>query len=108
MALSTFLTGLLQCLLKLLNFLGELRKVLVYRITFILSAFLSIAEIGFLLSVLLKPTTITSVVRGIHAPMLLAQVAVLLKVAIELVPGCFFPFSLLLEDFSEDSDSPFS
>ncbi len=36
-------------------------------------------EIGLLLSVLFKPTTITSVVRGIRTPMLLAQVAVLLK-----------------------------
>ncbi len=51
---------------------------MVYRITFS-SAFLSGAEIGFLLSILFEPTTITSVVRGIYAPMLLAQVAVLLK-----------------------------
>ncbi len=36
-------------------------------------------EIGFLLSILFKPTTITSVVRGMHASMLLAQIAVLLK-----------------------------
>jgi hypothetical protein len=49
-----------------------------YGITF-LTAFLSGAEIRFVLSVLLKPTTITSVVRGIRAPMLLAQVAILLK-----------------------------
>ncbi len=76
--LSTFLTGLLQCFLELLNFLGELHKVVVYGITFF-SAFLSSAEIGFLLSVLFKPTTITSVVHGIHVPMLLAQVADLLK-----------------------------
>jgi hypothetical protein len=73
-----FLTRLLQCLLKLLNFLGQLRKVTVHGITF-LSAFLSGTEIGFLLSVLFKPTTITSVVRGICTPMLLAQVAVLLQ-----------------------------
>ncbi len=74
-----FLTGLLQRLLKLLDFLGELREVMVYGITF-LSAFLSGAvEIGFLFFVLFKPTTITSAVRGIHTPMLLAQVAVLLK-----------------------------
>ncbi len=74
----TFLTGLLQYFLKLLIFLGQLPKVLVYGITF-LSAFLSNAEIGFLLSVLFKPTTITSVVRGICTPMLLTQVAMLLK-----------------------------
>jgi hypothetical protein len=78
MALLPFLTGLLQCFLKLLNFFGELHKVVVYGITFS-SVFLSGAEIGFLLSVLIKPTTITSVVRGICAPMLLAQVAMLLK-----------------------------
>ncbi len=44
-----------------------------------MSAFLSGAETGFLLSVLLKPTTITSVVRGMCAPMLLAEFAMLLK-----------------------------
>ena len=79
MAFLTFLTGLLQCFLKLLDFLGELCKVVVYGITF-LSAFLSGAEIRFLLSVLFKPTTIMSVVHGICAPMLLSQVAMLLKV----------------------------
>jgi hypothetical protein len=78
MAFLTFLTGLLQRFLKLLNFLGELRKVMVYGITF-LSAFLSGVEIRFLLSVLFKPMTITSVVRGTCTPMLLAQVAMLLK-----------------------------
>jgi hypothetical protein len=78
MALVPFFTRLLQRLLKLLNFLGQLRKVLVYGIPFS-SAFLSGAKIGSLLSVLFKPTTITSVVHGIHTPMLLAQVAVLLK-----------------------------
>jgi hypothetical protein len=74
-----FLTGLLQRLLKLLDFLHWLGEVLVSGITLI-SAFLSGAETGFLLSVLLKPTTITSVVRGMCAPMLLAWFAVLLKV----------------------------
>jgi hypothetical protein len=73
-----FLTRLLQCLLKLLDFLSQLREVLVYGITFS-SACLSGAEIRFLLSVLFKPTTIMSVVRGMYAPMLLAQVAALLK-----------------------------
>jgi hypothetical protein len=51
---------------------------MVYGVTF-LSAFLSGPKIRFLLSVLFKPTTITSVVHGIGAPMLLAQVAILLK-----------------------------
>jgi hypothetical protein len=50
----------------------------VYGITFS-SVFLSGMEIGFLISVLFKPTTIMSIVHGIHAPMLLAQVTVLLK-----------------------------
>jgi hypothetical protein len=36
-------------------------------------------DIGLLLSVFLKPTTITSVVHGASAPMLFAQVAMLLK-----------------------------
>ncbi len=46
MVFLTFLAGLLQRFLKLLNFLGELHKVMVYGITF-LTAFLSGAEIGF-------------------------------------------------------------
>ncbi len=74
----TFLDGLLQRFLELLDFLGELRNVMVYRITF-LSAYICGTEIGFLLPILLKPTTITSVVHGIHVPMLLAQVAMLLE-----------------------------
>ncbi len=71
MALAPFLTRLFQHLLKLLDFFGQLRKVLDYRITFS-SAFLRGAEIGFLLSILFKPKTIPSVVRGIRTPMLLA------------------------------------
>jgi hypothetical protein len=100
-ALLPFLTGLLQHLLKLLDFLGQLRKVLVYGII-LLSAFLSGAEIRFLLSILFKPTTITSVVRGIHAPMLLAQVAMLLKIDFLGNPGrriitrAFLPFLALV------------
>jgi hypothetical protein len=78
MVFLTILARLLQQFLKPLDFLCELRKVMVYGITF-LTAFLSGTKIGFLLSVLLKSTTITSVVRGIRAPMLLAQVAMLLK-----------------------------
>jgi hypothetical protein len=87
MALLPFLTGLLQRFLKLLKFLGQLHEVLVHGITF-LSAFLSGAEFGLLLSVLLKPTTITSVVRVIRVPMLLAQVAMLLKTDFLGNPGC--------------------
>jgi hypothetical protein len=58
--------------------LGYLHKVVVHEICF-LTAFCSGAEIGLLLSVFLKPTTITSVVRVIHTPVLLAQVAMILK-----------------------------
>jgi hypothetical protein len=87
MALLPFLTRLLQRFLKLLDFLGQLCKVLVQRIIF-LSAFLSGAGIRFLLSVLFEPTTIASVVRGIHPPMLLAQVAMLLKTDFLGNPGC--------------------
>jgi hypothetical protein len=59
-------------------------------------------ENGFLLSVLFKPTTITSVVSGICAPMLLAQVAVLLKADFLGNPGhgigtrAFLPFLTLV------------
>jgi hypothetical protein len=96
-----FLTRLLQRLLKILDFLGQLREVLVCGITFS-SAFLSGSEIGFLLSILFKPTTIMSVVRGICAPMLLAQVAMLLKTDFFGNPGhrigtrVFFPFLALV------------
>ncbi len=51
---------------------------MVYGITF-LTALLSGTEIGFLLSIFFKPTTLKCVVRGICTPMLLAQVAMLLK-----------------------------
>ncbi len=101
MTFLTFLTGLLQCFLKLLDFFGELRKVMVYGIIF-LSTFLSGTEIGFLLSILFKPTTITSVVCGICTPMLLAQVAMLLKADFLGNPDCgigtraFLPFLALV------------
>jgi hypothetical protein len=100
----TFLARLLQWFLKLLNFLGELRKVMVSGITF-LTSFLSGAEIRFLLSVLLKPTTITSVVRGICAPMLLSQVAMLLEANFlghpdrSLGTRAFLPFLALVKRF---------
>ncbi len=74
----TFLAGLLQHFLELLDFLGELRKVMIYWII-LLTAFISGTEIRFLLSVFLKPMVLMCVVRGIRAPMLLAQVAMLLK-----------------------------
>jgi hypothetical protein len=54
MVFLTFLTRLLQCFLKLLDFLDEQGEVVVYRMTF-LSAFLSGVEIGFLLSIFFKP-----------------------------------------------------
>ncbi len=67
-----------------------------------MSAFLGGAEIGFLLSVLLEPTTIISIVHGICTPMLLAQVAVLLKMDFLGNPGrrictrAFLPFLALV------------
>jgi hypothetical protein len=70
-------------------------------ITF-LTAFLGGAEIRFLLSVLLKPTTIMSVVHGIRTPMLLAQVAMPLKANFLGHPDCslgtraFLPFLALV------------
>jgi hypothetical protein len=51
---------------------------MVYGTTF-LTTLLSGAEVGFLLSVFFKPTTLTCVVHGICTPMLLSQVAILLK-----------------------------
>jgi hypothetical protein len=65
--LLPFLTRLLQRILKLLDLVGSL-----------ISAFLGSAEIGYLLSSLFKPTTISSIVRGTCTPILLAQVAMLL------------------------------
>jgi hypothetical protein len=74
----TFLAKLLQQFLKFLNFLSELRKNLIYGIVF-LTTFLSGADFGLQLSVFLIPKTLTCVVRGIRAPILLAQAAMLLK-----------------------------
>jgi hypothetical protein len=87
MAFLTFLAGLLQRFLELLDFLGELHEVMVHGITF-LSTFHSGAEIRFLLFVLFKPMTITSVVHGICIPMLLAQVAMLLEADFLGNPDC--------------------
>ncbi len=67
----------LDHLLKLVQFLAQLREGLLRGIGF-LSAFLSGAEIGFFCSVFLETTAIASIVRGVRAPMLLAQVAVFL------------------------------
>jgi hypothetical protein len=86
LALLHLLPQLLQPFLELLNFLGQLRKVLINGIGF-LTALLSGVEMGFLLSAFLKPTTITSVVHGIRAPMLLAQVAMLLEADFLRNPG---------------------
>ncbi len=82
-----FLTCFLQQFLELLDLLGQLHEVLVNGICF-LSVFLGSTKIGLFLSVFLEPMTITSVVHGIHAPMLLAQVAMLLKVDFLGNPDC--------------------
>ncbi len=103
-ALLRLLSLLLQHFYKLLDFLGQLHKVLVNRICF-LTAFLSGVEIGFLLSVFLRSTTVTSVVHVIHAPMPLAQVAMLLAREILGNPGhrlgtrTFLPFLALMRSF---------
>ncbi len=76
-AFLAFLGRFCQRFLELHNFLGELRKILLNGIRF-LTAFLHGAEIGLLLSILLKPMTLTCVVGGTCAAMLLAQVAMLL------------------------------
>ncbi len=113
MVFLTFLAGLLQRFLEFLNFLSELHEVMIYGITF-LTAFLSGAEIGLLLSIFLKPTTLMCVVCGIRTHMLLAQLQCFSKRTflgtpiVALVPGHFFPFLLLWEDFLEDSNLPFS
>ena len=67
----------LDHLLKLVQFLAQLLKGLLYGIGF-LSAFLSGTEIGFFRSVFLKPTAITSIVHCVCAPMLLANIPVFL------------------------------
>jgi hypothetical protein len=67
----------LENLLKLVQFLAQLCKRLLPGIGF-LSSFLSGTEIGFLRSVFLKTTTIASIVGRVCAPVLLAQVAMLL------------------------------
>jgi hypothetical protein len=67
----------LDHLLELVHFLALLCKRLLCGIGF-LSAFLSGAEFGFFRSIFLEHTAITSIVRCVRAPMLLAKVAVFL------------------------------
>ena len=67
----------LKHLLKLVQFLAQLRERLLCGIGF-LSAFLSGAEIRFFRSVFLKTMAIASIVHRVRAPMFLAQVAVFL------------------------------
>jgi hypothetical protein len=67
----------LDHLLELVQFLAQLREGLLYGIGF-LSAFLRGTEIGFFRSVFLETTAITSIVRRVRAPMLLAKVTVFL------------------------------
>jgi hypothetical protein len=59
-----------------------------------MSAFLGIAEIGFLLSILFEPIKITSIVRGMCASMLLAQVAMLCCKPPSYIPykGTYVPY----------------
>ncbi len=73
----SFCTLFLDCLLELVQFLAQLCKRLLCRIGF-LSAFLGSAEISFFHSIFLIPMTIFCAVHGIHAPMHLAEVAMLL------------------------------
>ncbi len=65
----------LDCPLELVQFLAQLCKRLFCRIGF-LSAFLGIAEMGFLCPIIL--TTVSCVVRSMRTPMFLAEVPMLL------------------------------
>jgi hypothetical protein len=67
----------LDCLLKPVHLLAQLRKRVLCRIG-VLSAFLGGTEIGFFCTVFLVPTIILGIVHGICTPMLLAEVAMLL------------------------------
>ncbi len=69
---------LLESLLELVWFLAQLSKTLLSGIGF-LSCFLGSPEIGFYLSIFLILTTVLGFVRSMGAPMLLAQVAMLLE-----------------------------
>ena len=83
---------------SLSNFLLNCEKGLLYGIGF-LYAFLSGAEIGFFCFVFFKPTAITSIVRCVHAPMLLTKVAVFLGTSYLWDPGCSFSTRLLCTPF---------
>jgi hypothetical protein len=104
LVLLHFLILFLQRFLDLLNFLGQLRKVLVHKIHF-LTAFLSGAEFGLFLSIFFKPTTIMSVVCGVRASMLLAKVRMLLEadflenLCCRLGTRLFIPFLALVRSF---------
>jgi hypothetical protein len=67
----------LDCLLKPVHLLAQLCKKVLGGVGF-LSAFLGGVKIGLLHPVFLVPTTILGIVHGIHAPMLLAEVKMLL------------------------------
>ncbi len=77
MALPLLGVFFLKHLLKLIQFLAQLRERLLCGTGF-LSAFLGGAEIGVFRSVFLKTMAIASIVRRVRAPMLLAQVAMFL------------------------------
>ena len=102
----------LDHLLKLVRSLAQLREGLLYGIGF-LSAFLGGTEIGVFHSVFLKTTAMTSIVRRVRAPMLLAKVVVFLSTSFPRdsgtlpVPGRYVPFLSLCEGFSsrEATDS---
>ncbi len=103
----------LDRLLRLFQLLAQLRKKVLCGIGF-LSAFLSGTDIGFFLFVFHILTTIFCAVHSIRAPMILADVAMLLKanffgtLAIDSVPGLLFSFLLLLEAFLLDCALDFS
>ncbi len=67
-----------DCLLKLVQILAQLHECLLCKFGS-LSAFLGSPEIGFHQPVFLIFTTVSCVVRSMHAPMLLAEVIILLS-----------------------------
>jgi hypothetical protein len=104
LALLCFLAWFIQPFLELIQLLAQLHKVLIYRIHF-LTAFFSSTEIGFLLFIFLIPTTIPGIVRGVCAPILLAQVAMLLEMDFLGNPGhrlstrTLLPFLALMRSY---------
>ena len=79
----------LDHLLKLVQFLAQLRQGLLHGIGF-LSAFFRGTEIGFFCSVFLELTAIMSIVHHVRAPMLLSKVAVFLGLSFLWDSGCGF------------------